>query len=319
MYLKCCYIASRMKYVVTGGAGFIGSHLVEALLKQDHEVIVIDDLSTGNIKNLSACRNRITFVKGSILDRSLLKDHMQGADGVFHQAAIASVPRSVANPMQTNEAGITGTLSVLLEARDAKVRRVVFASSSSVYGDDPSLPKREDVIGRVLSPYALTKKTGEEYMHLFHDLYGLETVSLRYFNVFGPRQNPKGEYAAVIPKFIECIMNDARPIIFGEGKHSRDFVFVDNVVQANMLAMNNKKAVNQVFNIGSGGQVTILEVAELITDFLGKDTKPEFLPARAGDPLHTKADISKARSLLGFDPKIDFKQGLRLTVKSFTG
>ncbi len=236
---------------------------------------------------------------------------------MFHQAAIASVPRSVADPFPTNDANITGTLNLLWESKETGVKRVVFASSSSVYGSDPTLPKNEDLLGLVLSPYALSKKAGEDYLRIFYELYGLETVSLRYFNIFGPRQNPQSQYAAVIPKFVTSMLQGKSPAVYGDGTQSRDFTYVANVVKANMLAMSSSKAAGDVFNIGAGGQVSILEVIKILNKKMGKDIKPKFLPPRKGDPLHSSADISKSQKLLGYHPFVSFEEGMEKVIEYY--
>jgi nucleoside-diphosphate-sugar epimerase len=303
------------RYVVTGGAGFIGSHIAQHLAAADHEVVVLDDLSTGHLHNLAAFRERIEFVEGSICDLPLLQDLFGGVDVVFHQAALASVPRSVADPLASNEANVTGTLNVLLAARDQKVRRVVYAASSSAYGDSEVLPKQEDMLARPLSPYAITKYVDELYGKVFTDLYELPTVGLRYFNVFGPRQDPQSQYAAVIPLFITRFLAGQAPLIHGDGGQSRDFTFIENVVQANLhAAAAPAKADGLVYNVACGEAITVKELCLRIRDLVGTELEPEYGPARAGDVRHSLADISRARDLLDYEPQIGLAEGLERTV-----
>lgn len=295
------------KVVVTGGMGFIGSHLTEKLL-EDNEVTMIDNGSTGRIENIKHLldHNNLNFIRGSIADLNLA-EIFKGKDYVFHLAAIPSVPRSVRDPFASNEANITGTLKVLIAAKDTGIKKVIFSSSSSVYGDTPTLPKREDMPINPQSPYAITKATGEMYCRVFQELYGLPTVCLRYFNVFGPRQDPTSQYAAVIPKFITAIMNDESPIIFGDGEQSRDFSFIKHVVNANFLSCESDKT--GVFNIACGRRITINELVSYINEILGKDIKPKYVDPRPGDIQHSLADISKAGSF-GYNPKSEFKDEL---------
>jgi len=301
--------------IVTGGAGFIGSHITEALVGLGHEVVVIDDLSTGHEKNLAACRDRITFVKGSITDLDLLRTHFAGADVVYHQAALASVPRSVADPLASNEANITGTLKVFLAARETGVRRVVYAASSSAYGDSEVLPKREDMPARPLSPYAVTKYVDELYGAVFSSLYELPTIGLRYFNVFGSRQDPASQYAAVIPLFITSFLAGKAPTIHGDGGQSRDFTYIDNVVKANLMAAGaGPEADGLVYNIACGASITVKELCLKIRDLLGCQIEPLHGPARAGDVRHSLADIGLARKKFGFDPEVSLEDGLQRTV-----
>lgn len=305
-----------MKVLVTGGAGFIGSHLAEELAK-DNEVIILDNLSTGkleNIKNIAELKN-VNFIRGSVADLPFLKGVFKDIDYVFHQAAIPSVPRSIQHPENSNEANVTGTLNVLIAAKDSGVKKVVFASSSSVYGDTPTLPKLEDMPVNPLSPYAVTKATGEFYCRVFQEIYGLSTISLRYFNVFGPRQDPNSQYAAVIPKFITAILRDEPPVIYGDGEQSRDFSFIKHVVSANILACRSNQT--GIFNIACGRQITINELVDIINEILGKDVEPVYNEERPGDIKHSLADISRAR-LFGYDPKSNFKEELKETVRWFT-
>ncbi len=299
--------------VVTGGAGFIGSHLAEEL-SQGNQVTVIDDLSTGKMQNLEATgrKDNLKFVEGSITDFPLLRKLFQGADYVFHEAALPSVPRSVENPLATNEANINGTLNVLLAARENKVRKVIYASSSSVYGNTPTLPKREDMLPNPRSPYAVTKLTGEYYCHVFDQIYGLATICLRYFNVYGPRQDPESQYAAVIPLFIKRLSESKPPIIFGDGEQTRDFTFVKDVVNANVLAAEGDAT--GVFNIASGKSISINGLAHLIMKLTGAKLKPVHQPPRAGDITHSLADISKARQI-GYQLQYSLEDGLRETIR----
>jgi len=302
------------KMAVTGGAGFIGSNLSEFLLHQGHSLVLIDDFSTGKERNLAGwserARDRLQILRMDINETERLKSAFQGVQYVFHQAAIPSVPRSIADPQATNRVNIGGTLSVLVAARDAQVKRVVAASSSSVYGDDPNLPKTESRTGRVLSPYALTKAVCEEYCRLFNQLYGLETVCLRYFNVFGPRQDPKSEYAAVVPRFTTRLLAGLPPIIFGDGEQTRDFTFVRNVVDANWIAATHPKAAGETFNIGCGSRTSLNQLAYELSGILGTTCKPLYEPARPGDVKHSLADVGKARRLLDYTPSVSLRDGL---------
>ncbi len=304
------------RYIVTGGAGFIGSHIAETLVGQGHEVVVLDDLSTGHEHNLAGFRDGVEFVKGSITDEALLRDVFAGAEVVFHQAALASVPRSVAEPLASNEVNVTGTLKVFLAAKETGVRRVVYAASSSAYGDSETLPKREDMPAKPLSPYAITKYVDELYGKVFTDLYDLPTVGLRYFNVFGPRQDPASQYAAVIPLFITRFLAGRAPIIHGDGGQSRDFTFIENVVQANLkAAAAEPRADGLVYNVACGAKVTVKELCLMIRDLIGCDLEPEHDEPRVGDVRHSLADISRASELLGFDPAVNLTEGLERTVR----
>jgi nucleoside-diphosphate-sugar epimerase len=304
-------------YVVTGGAGFIGSNIVQHLAEDGQEVRVVDDLSTGHRENLQSAAGRARFFEGSVCDGVLLRRAFDGADYVLHQAALASVPRSVADPLATNRANVEGTLKVLDAARECGVRRVVYASSSSVYGDAPTLPKREDMTPRPKSPYAVSKLAGEYYCQVYNGVFGLETVALRYFNVFGPRQDPTSQYAAVIPIFIDCIVSGKRPQVFGDGEQSRDFTFVDDVVAANLQAARAEGAAGAVCNLGRAERHTLNELLELLQQIIGKRVKPQYGPDRVGDVKHSEADISRARQAFGYDPKVGFEEGLRRTVEWF--
>jgi UDP-glucose 4-epimerase len=298
-----------MKYIITGGAGFIGSHIAE-YLAPNHEVTIIDDLFSGKIENLDNIQ--VTFLKGSITDFSFLKKAFEGADGIFHQAAITSVPRSVKDPLPSNEVNITGTLNVLLAAKEMNVRKVVLASSSSIYGDTPTLPKTESMSPRPLSPYGVSKLTGEQYSRVFSELYGLKTVALRYFNVFGPRQDPKSVYSAVIPKFITRIMNNESPIIFGDGEQTRDFTYVKDVVQANIRAMESE--VQGVFNIAYCQQISLNSLASLIMEITGNVVPIIYESPRPGDIRDSLADIRCAQHKLNYKPDYTVKKGLKETI-----
>jgi len=306
-----------MKFLVTGGAGFIGSHIVDALVKNGDRVCVLDDLSSGRLENLEGVKDKIEFIQGDIRDKAVTKTVIQGVDYVLHQAALRSVPKSLNNPELYNDVNINGILNILNAAREAKVKRVVFASSSSVYGETDKLPEREDFLPLPISPYALTKLAGEYYCRIFSEIYGLETASLRYFNVFGPRQSLENEYAVVIPKFIACMLKDEKPPIHGDGKQTRDFTYVENVVEANLKAATTKGIKCEVFNIACGKANSVLDIVRCVNKILKKDIKPEFTPERQGDVKHTLGDIGKAKKLLKFEPKIDFEKGLIKAVEYF--
>ena len=302
-------------YLITGGAGFIGSNIVESLLNQGRSVRVFDNFSTGKRGNLQGIDKKAEIVEGDLRDASAVERAVAGVRYVLHLAAIPSVPRSVADPQLTNDANITGTVNLLVAARDARCQRVVFSSSSSVYGDTPTLPKREDMIPSPLSPYAVHKITGEYYCRIFWQLYGLETVSLRYFNVFGPRQDPQSQYAAVIPRFITAILAGRQPTIFGDGKQTRDFSHVDNVAAANLTACEApKEALGESFNIACGGRITLLDLVDTINKIAGRNVTPKFDPPRPGDVLHSQADIGKAANLLGWTPHVSFHEGIEKAV-----
>ena len=302
--------------VVTGGAGFIGSNLTR-LLSENNKVIVIDDLSTGHLKNIKDLidTNKIDYIKGNITDIDLLQNKFKDVDYIFHQAAIPSVPRSIKDPIKTNYANVNGTLNVLIAAKDNDVKKVIFASSSSTYGDTPKLPKKEDMAPCPLSPYAISKLTGEYYCQVFTNVYGLSTISLRYFNVYGPRQDPSSDYAAVIPKFINRILNGKPPVIYGDGKQTRDFTFIKDVVYANISAAESKAT--GIFNIAGGKRITINNLAKLIMKICSKHYDPIYHDPRPGDIKHSLADISKAKEKLEYKPKFDLTKGLEETVKWF--
>jgi len=301
--------------LVTGGAGFIGSHLAGALLQSGLCVRVIDDLSTGYRENLAELRGDLDFINASINDAEALNRALEDVELVFHEAAIPSVPRSVKSPQETHDASVNGTFALLLAARDQKVRRVVYAASSSAYGNQAESPKREDMRPDPLSPYAVAKLLGEYYCRVFTRSYGLETVSLRYFNVFGPRQDPGSEYSGVISRFVRALQISEPPVIYGDGEQSRDFTYISNVVDANLRAAEATAAVGQVINIGNGKSITINELLEILKELSGKQTvEPQYLPARAGDVRHSLADPTQAAALLGYAPKVGLEEGLRLTL-----
>ncbi len=308
-----------MNILVTGGAGFIGSNLVEALLGDERVkmVRVLDNLATGSLKNIEAFEGnpRFEFIKGDIRSYETCLQACEGMDLISHQAALGSVPRSINDPLTSNEVNVTGTLNIFTAAKEKGIKRVVYAASSSTYGDHPGLPKVEDRIGNPLSPYAVTKYVNELYAKVYANVYGLELIGLRYFNIFGPKQNPAGPYAAVIPLFVKSVLNNEPPIINGDGEHSRDFTFVANAVQANILALttSNAEAVNQVYNIACGEQTSLNELFEYIKQTAGSDLAPKYGPERAGDVKHSLADVSKAAQLLGYKPKVTVKEGLKTT------
>lgn len=308
-----------MNVLVTGGAGFIGSNLVEALLNNDtiKLVRVLDNLATGSLKNIEPFEKdpRFQFIKGDIRSYETCLQACERIDVISHQAALGSVPRSINDPLTSNEVNVTGTLNMFTAAKEKGIKRVVYAASSSTYGDHPGLPKVEDKIGNPLSPYAVTKYVNELYAKVYANVYGLELIGLRYFNIFGPRQNPAGPYAAVIPLFVKSVLNNEPPLINGDGEHSRDFTFVANAVQANILALttDNKEAVNQVYNIACGEQTSLNELFENIKQTAGSDLAPMYGPERAGDVKHSLADVSKAEALLGYKPLVTVKEGLKTT------
>jgi UDP-N-acetylglucosamine 4-epimerase len=310
-----------MFILVTGGAGFIGSNIVGYLLTQNHKVRVIDNLQTGNKNNIKEYLNNpnFEFVYGDITNLETLRKVLLGIDVICHQAALGSVPRSIEDPLSSHNANVNGFLNILLVAKEYGIKRVVYASSSAVYGDEPNLPKTENRIGNPLSPYAITKYVDELYGNLFSKIYDMECIGLRYFNVFGPKQDPNGAYAAVIPKFISSLKAGNRPTINGDGTYSRDFTFVQNVIEANYLAMttDNKECFGNIFNIGAGGRITILEMYNSIKNELKSDIEPIFGGIRKGDIPHSNADVSKAKKLLGYEPKINFNEGIKLTINYY--
>lgn len=303
-----------MKYLVTGGSGFIGSNIVEELFNRGHQVRILDNFSTGNRKNIEPFQDKIEVIEGDLRSYHIVMEAVDGMDFVLHQGALPSVPRSIRDPLTTNEVNAVGTLNLLHACVDAKVKRVVFASSSSIYGDSPTLPKSEDMTPNPLSPYAVSKLAGEKYLHVFAKLYGLHTVSLRYFNVFGPRQNPDSQYSAVIPKFIKAIMNAESPVIYGDGKQSRDFTFIQNVIEANIMATEVDCPPGIAMNCAVHQRTDLNQLVVEINKILGKDIKPEYTEARPGDVKHSFADITLIQKTLGFEPKIYFEEGLRKTI-----
>jgi UDP-glucose 4-epimerase len=304
-------------YLVTVGAGFIGSHLVEALLKQGRRVRVLDNLSTGRLANIEHLLSDIEFVQGDIRSLATVRRAVAGIDIILHQAALVSVPRSVADPLASNESNVTGTLNLLVAARDACVKRVVFASSSSIYGNSPTLPKVESMPADPLSPYAISKLAGERYCLAFAGVYGLPAIALRYFNVYGPRQDPASEYAAVIPKFIAKLMGGEPPTIYGDGSQSRDFTYVADVVAANLLAAAAPSDISGFFNVACGARTSLLDLVAQLNRILGTDLRSMHEPSRAGDVQHSQADITKIRTTLSFTPSVTFRQGLEQTVAFF--
>jgi len=309
-------------YVVTGGAGFIGSHVAERLLAEppDTRVRIFDDFSSGSMVNLpfaGKAGERLEVVRGDVRDLAAVERVARGASVIFHQAAMRSVPRSVADPLGANDNNVNGTLHVLEAARRAGVRRVVFASSSSVYGDNPALPKREDQTLTPISPYAVSKAANELYASVWTKLYGVETVGLRYFNVFGPRQDPASEYAAVIPRFILWSLRGEPLEVHGDGRQSRDFTYIDNVVDANLAAARSPQVSGEAFNVGCGARVSLLDIIERLEKLVGKTLQRRHTPSRAGDVPHTLADIGKAHRLMGYTPLVDFDEGLRRTLDYF--
>jgi nucleoside-diphosphate-sugar epimerase len=299
-------------YLVTGGAGFIGSHIVDELIRRGEQVRVLDNFFSGKRENLPV-HDRLEIIEGDIRDRAVVARAMQNVDYVLHQAALPSVQRSVIDPQATNDVNVNGTLNLLTAARDEKVKRCVFASSSSVYGNSPTLPKHEDMPTQPLSPYAVSKLAGEAYCLAFHEVYGLPTVALRYFNVFGPKQDPNSEYSAVIPRFITAHLNGKAPTIYGDGLQSRDFTFVANVVTANLLACEREAAIGQVMNVACGEQYTLLDLQRALIDLIGSKVAPHFMPPRTGEVKHSMAAIERAAQLLDYQPNVNWQAGLKRT------
>lgn len=302
-------------YLVTGGAGFIGSNIVEELVRQGAEVRVVDNFATGKPENLRLFKDRIDFRDVDICDLEALKGAVRGVAYVLHQAAIPSVPKSVIDPITSHNADLTGTLHVLWAAKEAGVKRLVYAASSSAYGENPELPKREDMPSRAISPYGLMKYVGEEYCRLFTQLYGLETVSLRYFNVFGPRQDPSSQYSGVLSRFITAMLAGKRPVIFGDGEQSRDFTFVANVVQGNLLACQAPGVAGRMYNLACGQRINLNEVVAQLNSILGTALEPIYEASRVGDIKHSLADIARAKAELRYTPSVQFQEGLRTTVE----
>ncbi|HEX5546344.1 MAG TPA: SDR family oxidoreductase [Ktedonobacterales bacterium] len=302
--------------LVTGGAGFIGSHIAQALLERGERIRILDNLSTGRMSNLDMLRGEVDVIRADLRDTEAVRAAMEDVDVVFHQAAMASVPESLADPATTLDVNVVGTQNVLLAARNHGVRRVVFASSCALYGERPELPSHEALLPNPLSPYAVHKLTGEGLCGVFTHAFGLETVALRYFNVFGPRQDPASDYAAAIPKLTMALARGVSPVVFGDGKQTRDFIFVQNVAQANLLAADAPTAVGQVINIGSGESISINDMLRVAADLLGVPLHPEYREARAGDVRHSRADIARAKALLGYEPTVGFRDGLARTIES---
>lgn len=304
-------------YLVTGGCGFVGSHLVEALVEKGDRVRVFDNCSTGKAENIAHLKNRIELIDGDLRELDAVQQAVANVDYVLHQGARPSVARSVADPILSNNVNINGTLNLLVAARDAGVKRVVYAASSSAYGNTPTLPRSEALAPQPASPYAITKYVGECYCRVFTQVFGLETVALRYFNIFGPRQNPTSQYSAVIPKFIHTYLHGNSPTIEGDGEQSRDFTYIANAVHANLLACHAEGVAGEMFNIGCGQQTSINTLAGLIGEMMGTDAKPVYTASRPGDVRHSCADIGKAQQLLGYEPKVELKAGLQRTIDWF--
>ncbi len=305
------------KYLVTGGAGFIGSNIVEELVKRGHKVRVLDNFITGKRENLEPFLKDIELIEGDIRDIGTVRKSIKGVDYILHQAALRSVPKSVDNPSLTNDINVNGTLNILIAAKELGIKRVVYASSSSVYGDCKEFPEREDFIPRPISPYAVSKLTGEYYGYTFTKTFGLEVTSLRYFNVFGPRQNPESKYSAVIPAFISRMLFGKPPIVEGDGKQSRDFTYVENVVLVNLAAAKAKNVAGEIFNVACNESYSVLDIIKYLDKFLGSRTKPEYREARMGDVRKTIADITKMKRLLRVAPKVQFEEGLKRTLDWF--
>ncbi|TEU13612.1 MAG: SDR family oxidoreductase [Anaerolineales bacterium] len=306
-------------YLVTGGAGFIGSNIVQELVARGEAVRVLDNFSTGKRENIARFLEDIELIEGDLRHLDTVRQATEGVDYILHQGAIPSVPRSIDNPLDTDESNVRGTLNLLVAARDAGVKRVVHASSSAVYGDTPALPKTEEMKPAPLSPYAVSKLAGEHYCRVFYQVYGLETVALRYFNVFGPRQDPTSQYAAVIPKFVTAMLRGEQPVIYGDGEQSRDFSYVTNVVQANLLAATAPVVGGQVFNIACGQRYNLLELVATINRILGTDITPVHTAPRVGDVRHSLANIARARGMLGYQAEVKFEEGLRRLIAWYKG
>ena len=304
-------------FLVTGGAGFIGSHIVEALVERGDHVRVLDNLSTGFAENVTRHGDAVELIEADVTDTNAVTDALEGVDCVFHQAALASVPRSVEAPLDTNAACVTGTVNLLHCAQKVGVRRVVYAGSSSAYGDQPTSSKRETDLPLPLSPYAAAKLAAEYYCQAFYHTYGLETVTIRYFNVFGPRQDPGSPYSAVIPLFITAMLKGEQPVVYGDGSQSRDFTYVADVARGNLLAADAENVAGKVINVAGGRSVTLLRLLNALNEMLGTDITPNFEPARAGDVRESLADISLARQLLNYEPTIEFEEGLRRSIEYY--
>ncbi len=308
-----------MRYLVTGGAGFIGSNIVDELVRRGHSVVVLDDLSTGNEANLAGVRGKIDFRAGSITDLAEAQAACKGADYVIHLAARTSVPKSVKDPLETNRVNIDGTLNVLVAARDAAVKRIVYAASSSAYGETPALPKTEAMQPQPISPYGVTKFVGELYAQVFGRVYGLENASVRYFNVFGPRQDPTSQYSGVLSRFMLAILQGESPVVYGDGEQSRDFTYIDNVVDETLRACEASGASGKVFNGGTGARITLNEVLKQLEKIAGRKIQAKYDPPRAGDIRDSQADISLARKVLGYEPRVHFEDGLKRTWEWYKG
>lgn len=308
-------MALTPKVLVTGGAGFIGSNLAEALIDRGAKVSIVDNFVTGFRENLEEIRGSFEFIESDIADREYAAKAVSGVDVIFHEAALPSVPRSVANPAETHEACVNGTFNLLVAARDTGVRRFIYAASSSAYGDQPTLPKVETMKPEPLSPYAAAKLVGEYYCQVFSKVYGLETISLRYFNVFGPRQNPSSQYSGVISRFIDAFMKDASPVIYGDGEQSRDFTYIANVVDANIKAMESTQGIGEVMNVANGERVSLLELLDVMKRVTGRtDVAADFQPERKGDVKHSQADNSRAKEWLGYEKLVGLEEGIRKTI-----
>ena len=308
-------LTSGSTVLVTGGGGFIGSHLVHRLLHDGYKVRILDNFATGSRENVQPLLDDVELIEGDIQSYERAHNAVRGCELVFHQAALPSVPRSIQDPLTSNASNVIGTLNILLAARDEEVRRVIFASSSSVYGANPELPKHEGMATLPISPYAVAKQAAEGYCRAFFQVYGLQTVALRYFNVFGPRQDPLSQYAAVVPKFITALLEGRQPLVFGDGQQSRDFTYIDNTVDANILAASAEGAAGQAFNIACGDRISLNDLLTEIRELIGTDLEAQYLDPRPGDVPHSLADISKARELLGFNPEIDLRDGLARTIE----
>ncbi len=304
-------------YLITGGSGFIGSNIAERLVNKGEKVRILDNFSTGRIENLNSIKDDVEIIEGDIRSLLTVEKSVKGVDYILHQAALPSVPRSIADPGTTNEVNVNGTLNILTAAKDLNVKRVVIASSSSIYGDTEILPKNEGMVPNPLSPYAVSKLTTEYYAKVFFKLYNLRVVVLRYFNVFGKNQNPNSQYSAVIPKFCKSILAKESPIIFGDGTQTRDFTHVSNVVEANLLACESKEAISKIFNIACGDQITLNTLFNQLVNYYKIDIKPNYQSERKGDIRDSYADISKAKELLGYKVKTDFNEGIRITAEYF--
>ncbi len=304
-------------YLVTGGGGFIGSNLVQALIERGQRVRVLDNFATGRRQNLAGLENQIELIEGDMRDPATAERAISGVDYVLHQAALGSVPRSVQDPLTSNEVNVNGTLNLLWAAKKSRVKRFVIASSSSIYGNTPQLPKDENMLPNPISPYAVSKLAAERYTLSFNAVYGLQTVALRYFNVFGSKQDPASQYAAVIPRFITALMKGQSPVIYGDGEQSRDFTYIDNVVQANLLACSAPEAPGQVMNIACGDRYSLNTLLQLLAEIMGKEVRPIYETERPGDVKHSLASIARAQKILGFSPAINFREGLKRTVAWF--